>query len=66
MVMEPVHGGMLANLRQEAADVLQMLDSSCSQASWAMRWVMSHPQVQVVLSGMSAPAQLADNVRTFD
>lgn len=66
MVMEPVHGGMLANLRQEAADVLRKLDSSCSQASWAMRWVMEHPQVQVVLSGMSAPAQLADNVRTFD
>lgn len=66
MVMEPVHGGMLANLRQEAADVLQRLDSSCSQASWAMRWVLDHPQVQVVLSGMSDSAQLADNVGTFD
>lgn len=66
MVMEPVHGGMLADLRPEAAKVLHKLEPSRSQASWAMRWVMSHPQVQVVLSGMSNPEQLADNAATFD
>ena len=64
MVMEPVHGGMLANLRPEAAEVLRKLDSNRSQASWAIQWVTNRPQVQVVLSGMSDLAQLADNVAT--
>lgn len=66
MVMEPVHGGLLANLRPEAKSLLDTLDASRSQASWAMRWVMDHPQVQVVLSGMSDTEQLLDNVHTFD
>ncbi len=65
MVMEPVHGGLLADLTEDAIAVLKNLDPECSQASWAMRWVMSRKQVQVVLSGMSDQAQLADNVKTF-
>ena len=64
MVMEPVHGGMLANLRSEASEVLRKLDNKRSQASWAIQWVANLPQVQVVLSGMSDLNQLADNVAT--
>ena len=40
-------------------------DSQASIASWAMRFVMSRPQVQVVLSGMSDPGQVEDNLLTF-
>lgn len=65
MVMEPVHGGMLADLHPDAAAVLKELDLDRSQASWAMRWVMGLPQIQVVLSGMSDPEQLSDNLSTF-
>ena len=65
MVMEPVHGGLLANLTAESAEVLKKLDPALSLASWAMRWVMSRDQVQVVLSGMSDMGQLLDNVETF-
>lgn len=64
MVMEPVHGGMLARLRADAAEVLAQLGAECSQASWAIRWVLSRPQVQVILSGMSDTDQLADNAAT--
>ena len=39
--------------------------SSSSAASWALRWVGSHPNVHVILSGMSAEDQLADNLATF-
>lgn len=38
MVMEPVHGGLLADLTEEAAKELLAGDTEKSQASWAMRW----------------------------
>ena len=51
MVMEPVHGGMLANLPEECLRMLP--DTSVSPATWALRFVMNLPGVAVVLSGMS-------------
>ena len=65
MVMEPVHGGLLANLTEEAAAELKNAEPEASLASWAMRWVMSLDQVQVVLSGMSEESQVDDNICTF-
>lgn len=64
MVMEPVHGGMLADLGEKANAMLKEAEPDRSIASWAMRWVMSLPRVQVVLSGMSNLEQLKDNVQT--
>ena len=65
MVMEPVHGGLLANLTKEAGLELEKEHPEWSFASWAMRWVMGLEQVQVVLSGMSEEEQITDNIRTF-
>lgn len=66
MVMEPVHGGLLANLNEDAGRILKAANEKASLASWAMRWVMSLDQVQVVLSGMSDNLQAEDNIHTFD
>lgn len=66
MVMEPVHGGLLANLTEDAGRELKAEAKDASQASFAMRWVMSLDNVQVVLSGMSDKKQAADNIHTFD
>ena len=66
IVMEPVHGGLLANLNEEAGAELKKAAPDKSLASWAMRWVMELDNVQVVLSGMSDTAQIEDNLRTFD
>ena len=65
MIMEPVRGGKLANLTPEAEAILKEADPEASIASWAFRFVMSRPQVQVVLSGMSNLEQMEDNLHIF-
>lgn len=65
IIMEPIKGGTLANLPADAAAPLKALRPEASAASWALRWVGSHPNVHVILSGMSAEDQLADNLATF-
>lgn len=65
MVMEPVRGGRLASLTEEVEAMLKASHPEWSIASWALRFVKSHSQVQVVLSGMSDLAQMNDNLATF-
>ncbi|MBS1369251.1 MAG: aldo/keto reductase [Lentisphaeria bacterium] len=65
LVMEPLKGGTLVNLTPEAKKIFEQADPSAGTASWGLRYVASLPNVQVVLSGMSAPDQMADNLKTF-
>ena len=65
IIMEPIKGGTLANLPPEAEAPLRALRPEASDASWALRWVGSHRNVHVILSGMSAEDQLTDNLATF-
>ena len=62
IVMEPVKGGNLAHLPYDAAKVLEDLGEGASQASYALRYVASFPQIVVTLSGMSNMDQMRDNV----
>jgi predicted aldo/keto reductase-like oxidoreductase len=62
VIMEPVKGGALANLPEQAADVLRRANSAASPASWAIRFAASHEGVVTVLSGMSNTAQMRDNL----
>lgn len=66
VVMEPVRGGKLAELSPEATAILKEAHPDWSIASWALRFVRSLDQVQVILSGMSNMEQIQDNVNTFD
>ena len=52
-------------LPPEAEAPLKALRPEASDASWALRWVGSHRNVHVILSGMSAEDQLTDNLATF-
>lgn len=61
LVMEPVKGGNLTNLPEEAAALLMGAHSDWSQASWAIRFAASLPGVYRVLSGMSSLEQMEDN-----
>ncbi len=65
IVMEPVRGGRLASLSDEAEEILKKAHPDWSIPSWAFRFVKSLPQVKVVLSGMSNLCQLNDNISTF-
>ncbi|MDD3428533.1 MAG: aldo/keto reductase [Oscillospiraceae bacterium] len=66
MVMEPIKGGYLAAPPAEITNSFAALHPNWSPASWALRWVASLPGVAVVLSGMSTPQQVADNLNTFE
>lgn len=64
LVMEPIKGGSLVNLPDEADKVLRSLKGG-SNASYALRYAASFPQIAVVLSGMNDMAQMEDNIRTM-
>jgi hypothetical protein len=61
MVMEPVKGGCLASLPEEAEKLLKEHNSTDSMATWAMRFAGSLENVLVVLSGMSTIEEITDN-----
>ena len=64
-VMEPLRGGRLAALSKEDESRLKALRPSESISAWSFRYLMNLPNVKMILSGMSAPEQMIDNVRTF-
>ncbi len=65
IVMEPVRGGALANLCDEANDILKKARPESSIASWAIRFAASNESVLTVLSGMSDESQVEDNIKTM-
>lgn len=64
-VMEPLRGGLLATLNEEAVGILKEYHPDWSPASWAFRWVGSHPNVLTILSGMTDVKYIEENVATF-
>ena len=65
IVMEPLRGGALANLNDEATKVFKAADPNASPASWAFRFAGSLPNVLCILSGMTKMEHLEENIRTF-
>ncbi len=65
IVMEPVRGGALHTLNDEARKVFEELGNN-SPASYALRYVAQLPNVLTVLSGMSTYEQVVDNLNTFN
>ena len=64
-IMEPLKGGTLARLSPQAKEIFKNANPNASTASWGLRFAASLPNVQIVLSGMSAMEQMEDNLRTF-
>ena len=66
VVMEPLRGGALAREVAGVREVWERAPSRRSLADWALRWVWDHPEVTVVLSGMSTLEQVVDNLRSAE
>ena len=61
LVMEPVKGGSLVNLPENATALM----TDYSPAGYALRFCGSQDQVIMILSGMSNMEQMEDNVKTM-
>jgi predicted aldo/keto reductase-like oxidoreductase len=62
VVMEPLRGGLLSGdvpvIHQHILNAPVMRTPS----DWGLRWVWNHPEVTVVLSGMSSLEQVKENL----
>jgi len=67
IVMEPLRGGLLStNLPAEATAILDAAPVRRTPSEWGLRWVWDHPDVTVVLSGMTSDEQLKENCQTAE
>lgn len=63
IVMEPLRGGKLVNnLPEQVVKAFHGYDPKRTPAQWALRWIWNHPEVSVILSGMSDEQQMAENI----
>ena len=67
--MEPVRGGNLVRLPEDAVKVFDDLraetGTDCTNAGYALRYAAGFDGIEVVLSGMSNFDQIKDNMKTF-
>jgi hypothetical protein len=66
MAMEPLRGGRLARLGEKAGALMKAARPGDTQAAWAFRFLQSLENVAVVVSGMTEPEQLRENLALFD
>jgi len=63
VIMEPIKGGKLAvTPPKDVQAVWDKAEKKRKPAEWALQWVWNHPEVSVVLSGMSEMRHVEENV----
>jgi len=64
-IMEPLRGGKLASLPEEATRKLNALREGVTPVEWAFRFLLNLPNVRMILSGMSEFSQVKENIEIF-
>ena len=65
-VMEPVRGGQLASLSEDAESKLSSLRPDEKIPAWSFRFLQSIEGVTMTLSGMSTLSQAKENIATYE
>jgi len=63
VIMEPLRGGKLVNLPEQAKKVCRESERGYSTAEWGLRWLWNQPEIMCVLSGMNSEEMVAENAR---
>lgn len=62
IVMEPLRGGLLVDLPKSVQEVFDNSAYDRSNVEWSFDWLWDMPEISCVLSGMTTPQQLEDNL----
>ncbi|NVM36945.1 MAG: aldo/keto reductase [Candidatus Lokiarchaeota archaeon] len=70
IIMEPIRGGKLAipeaklDSKPEIKRILEKSKIERTMADWALQFVWNHPEVSIVLSGMSSMQHVKENIES--
>jgi len=67
VIMEPLRGGQLTlKVLKSVSELWESAAVRRRPADWALQWIWNHPEVSVVLSGMSTMQQVIENLDSAD